>query len=618
MKKKVLALALSMALIFCSTANVAFAATDEDSEEGDSDIVVEEIIEEGDDAESEDLETEDPEADEFEDSNLEVDESTPNSGECGDNLTWVLDENGTLTISGTGAMWFENDYAPWNSYEVKKVVIEEGVDNIGSNAFRDCKYLTDVTIPESVTSIDQYAFYRCNSLPEIVIPNGVKVLDWYSLCECSNLKKIIIPDSVETIEDGVFYECSSLGEITLPSGLEWIGNRTFYKCTSLKKIVIPNQVTGIGNYVFYGCSTLEEISIPSSVTSIGVGAFTGTPWAETAVDENGFLVVNNILVEYKSDSESASVPTGITSIAEQAFYNKDSLKKVQMPNDVTSIGDCAFSLCDSLTDVNIPDSLTAIQYGVFKVCTSLTEVEIPENIEEIYDFSFYNTGLTSIIIPDSVTYIGEDALGYKDSEETNENGDYEAIPVEGFTIYGYSGSAAETYANENVFNFVEIKESVTGLSIVPEKTDEVYVRGSGTGAVIYCTGEFSKFVSVEMDGEIVDPSNYTVVEGSTVLTFASSYLDTLSLGRHVVTLNYIDDSISTFLTIVDKESANAGNNSGITSVNSGSGSAGNADAGSNTVRTGDNANIALWLILGIVSVVGCVFASKTRKKSARR
>ena len=151
-----------------------------------------------------------------------------------------------------------------------------------------------------------------------------------------------------------------------------------------------------------------------------------------------------------------------------------------------------------------------------------------------------------------------------------------------------------------------------------DRTDEVYIKGSGTGATIYCTGEFDKFVSVEMDGEIVDPSNYTVVEGSTVLTFSSAYLDTLATGKHTVTLNYIDGSISTTLTILDKEDAVAAGGSGAANGTSASG-AGNTAGGSNVNRaakTGDQANIAVWLILGIASAAVCITVFVRKKKSA--
>ena len=142
--------------------------------------------------------------------------------------------------------------------------------------------------------------------------------------------------------------------------------------------------------------------------------------------------------------------------------------------------------------------------------------------------------------------------------------------------------------------------------------------------MIYCTGEFSKFVSVEMDGELVDPSNYKVEEGSTVLTFASAYLDTLAVGKHTVKLNYVDGSIGTYITILDANSGNIGNSAnkgdsaGTSNKNSTSnGASKNNGKTNNTVKTGDNANVMLWLMLGVMAIaVSAVTVVKMRRKSA--
>ena len=105
--------------------------------------------------------------------------SAATSGTCGDNLTWTLDDNGTLTISGTGEMKNYsgnlNQSAPWHSNikSIKSVVIEKGVTNIGDYAFSWCNSLTSITIPKNVTSIGKSAFSKCSSLTSITIPNRV-------------------------------------------------------------------------------------------------------------------------------------------------------------------------------------------------------------------------------------------------------------------------------------------------------------------------------------------------------------------------------------------------------------------------------------------------------------
>ena len=99
------------------------------------------------------------------------------SGTCGENLTWVLDEAGILTISGSGPMtdYSSSSKIPWysNRSQIAEVVIGDGVTTIGSRAFYYCKKLTGVTIPDTVIDIDDYAFYYCSSLETVTIGDGV-------------------------------------------------------------------------------------------------------------------------------------------------------------------------------------------------------------------------------------------------------------------------------------------------------------------------------------------------------------------------------------------------------------------------------------------------------------
>lgn len=623
MKKRILALALSMTMIWCSALNIALA---------------EEAVGEGNNTEIA--------ADETEEKETEVKDGVIASGECGTDVKWVLEDDGTLTISGSGEMVFE-DGTPWAEYieEIKKAVVGDGVTNIAKNAFLNAQNMEVISIAESVIKIESSAFENCCALKEIELPDNLSSIDKFAFWDCSSLTEIIVPDSVTNIGVYAFRSCSDLKAIKLSRNITSIADYTFRDCIQLPEIEIPDGVTNIGIGAFDGCKKLEKITIPKSVTSIGADAFEGTPWSENAVDENGLLIVNDILVECKSEEKEIIVPDGVTSISMNAFRNQKNLKKVTLPDQITSIGVSAFNSCSSLNDVNIPQSLTELQYGVFAGCTSLAEVEIPDSVVKIGGKAFFNTGLNSITIPKSVTTIEELAVGYTLGE--SEDGSETRVPVEGFTIYGYAGSAAETYANDSAINFVAYEEPetpvapenpeepenpedpVVPLEIVPEKTDETYVKGSGKDLVIYCTGEYSKFVSVEMDGVLVDSANYKVEEGSTVLTFASSYLDTLSTGRHTVTLNYVDASISTYITILDADNGNSTNNgSGTNNGNNAGASGSNGTANknnastnngktNNTVKTGDNANVMLWLIVGIGSlVIGMVTVVKTRKRTA--
>ena len=123
------------------------------------------------------------------------------SGSCGTNLVWVLDNDGRLTISGTGEM---NDYsssgsskAPWYNYRtsIKKVIIGDSVTNIGRNAFFSCNNLVDVSIGDNVKDIGNSAFSCCSSLTDIVVPNCVTSIGASAFYCCFNLSEMIFVHS---------------------------------------------------------------------------------------------------------------------------------------------------------------------------------------------------------------------------------------------------------------------------------------------------------------------------------------------------------------------------------------------------------------------------------------
>ena len=138
----------------------------------------------------------------------------------------------------------------------------------------------------------------------------------------------------------------------------------------------------------------------------------------------------------------------VTAIDMGAFEYKSGITSITIPDSVTSIGDMAFNSCDKIVSMVIPNGVQSIGYRTFAWCESLTSINIPDSVTSIDEKAFFCcTSLTSITIPDSVTTIGDHAIGY---QYVSDN--YELI--DGFTIYGISGSAAEVYANENGIKFV--------------------------------------------------------------------------------------------------------------------------------------------------------------------
>ena len=162
-----------------------------------------------------------------------------------------------------------------NCTSLKTVIIENGVESIGTYAFYGCSSLTSVEIPDSVKRIGGEAFYGCSSLTSVAIPDSMTGIGDSVFEGCSSLTSVEIPDSVKNIGSRTFYGCSSLANIKIPDGVKRIDYGTFYGCSKLTSVEIPDSVTSIGDDAFQNCSSLTSVEIPDSVTSIGYYAFDG-------------------------------------------------------------------------------------------------------------------------------------------------------------------------------------------------------------------------------------------------------------------------------------------------------------------------------------------------------
>lgn len=330
------------------------------------------------------------------------------SGACGYNVRWVLAGDGTLTISGSGDMNSYFDDKPWEAYlgQIRKVVIEEGITEIGYYVFEGCFRMKTVSIADSVQRIRSSAFRGCESLQQVVIPGKVTEIAGSVFYGCKALKNVVIPAGVTKIGDSAFYGCESLEEITIPAGVTEIGYSAFSSCKNLKEIVIPAGVTTIENSTFNYCSALESVTLPQGITSIGSNVFYNCDNLETLQIPSTVTSIGSYAFQNCDGLTTLTLPAGLTRISSQLFEKCTALTEVTIPNAVTSIGDKAFNGCTALRKINVPGSVTTIGKEAFYDCRALEEVTLSEGVASIGDNIFFNcTSLKEITVPGTVTAI---------------------------------------------------------------------------------------------------------------------------------------------------------------------------------------------------------------------
>ena len=264
------------------------------------------------------------------------------SGAWGGNLVWILEDDGSLTIAGSGVM---NDLSSgesaWRKYKesITSVEIEDGITNIGAYAFYGCSSLTEIIIPDNIISFGEYSFSGCSSLASISMPKNLRLIGNSAFSNCRQLTSVNVDSlltwcriSFSSLTSNPLYYTHSLcinGELqqnlVFPDGLGSIKPHAFAGFSNLLSITIPNGVTSIGDGAFWGCSNLVNIELPSGISSIGDSAFRDC--------------INLVNIEFLS---------GLSTINYHAFYRCTGLKNITIPNSVTKIDNSAFYQCTSL------------------------------------------------------------------------------------------------------------------------------------------------------------------------------------------------------------------------------------------------------------------------------
>ncbi len=354
-------------------------------------------------------------------SNINSIPSSEKSNTCGNNLTWTLNK-GILTISGTGEMDDYQDQAgpdgnlggmihtcPWmkQSGSIKKVVIEEGVQSIGSFSFARCETLESITFPKSLTSIGDCAFIFCKKLKEIDFTgtDSLNHIGSYAFQDCTSLNKITLPESLKSIAEGAFYHCTSLKKIVLPANLTSIASWTFGHCTNLKEIVLPESVSDIGEFAFYTCSSLAHIDLPMELTSIGKAAFHNCGLKDIAFPER-LSVIGEAAFDSCASLTNIVFPESLTVIHSQAFGNCKKIQEITLPDSLSAVGPWTFWDCVSLKKVSLSESLESLETGAFAGCAALKEIVLPDSISTIVGNPFFDCkNLTKIIISPDHPYL---------------------------------------------------------------------------------------------------------------------------------------------------------------------------------------------------------------------
>ena len=181
------------------------------------------------------------------------------SGKCGDNASWSF-SNGTLTISGSGSvqtldLMMGKLWAPYVP-QIRSVVVQSGITEIGSLAFSSASQLTRVSLPNTLKSLGDMAFAYCASLQSITLPDSITNMGGGVFLECPSLTSLKFPAGLKTIWSQILKGCVSLRSVTLPSGAETIMTEAFSGCTALSEVTIPESVSSIDTFAFDKCGKL--------------------------------------------------------------------------------------------------------------------------------------------------------------------------------------------------------------------------------------------------------------------------------------------------------------------------------------------------------------------------
>ena len=372
---------------------------------------------------------------------IQFDASEPNiveTGSCGaegDNVTFILYDNGLLDISGNGEVKSyndSNDSSPFkDNLSILSIVFEEGITKISTGIFSGCSNIESVTLPDTLISIYPTAFEDCVKLKSIHLPKGLETI-YGHFYEVESLEEITVDENNNYFSDdnGVLYNKSKTTIIAYPvsktlKSYEILnGVRTIdYGCFQndcIESIILPETITYINQYAVYGCSKIKNIYIPKNVIWISEENFYECDSLERfevsventnySTDEENVLynkdktevikypeakdnitykvadtvnVIDVACFYYCTNLKNVILPEQLIVIEDRAFSGCKKLENVDLPKSVTELGQSAFSGCYNLNSINLHEGITSIGYSAFSYCIALTEVSLPSTLNTI-------------------------------------------------------------------------------------------------------------------------------------------------------------------------------------------------------------------------------------------
>ncbi len=350
----------------------------------------------------------------------------------------LIGEKGkTQTIGG---------YAFYGCEKLSEIEFSTQLNSIGESSFNGCTSLTRIDFPSSLEVIGDYAFNGCTSLTRIDFPSSLEVIGDYAFNGCTSLMSIDFLSSLKTIGNYVFNGCTSLINIDFPSSLEAIGNHAFSGCTGLTSIEFPTSLINIGEYAFSDCTGFTSITTPNSLQSIGNYAFKGCKNLTEIYIGFGFDTENDKEYDLGADalpfadigSESLTayficeripdyifrkfqgevyVGENVKTIGPNSFYDCD-MTSIYISSGVESIGNGAFGKCNNLVEITVsPDNPIyksenncLIRKAKNILLIACKTSVIPSYVDMIADFAYRELDITSLTIPNTVTFIAGGAF----------------------------------------------------------------------------------------------------------------------------------------------------------------------------------------------------------------